>query len=469
MITYLKNKLNEFSKFENLMIMIGIITSIPFLILCFYCNPASDDFWYNTKFLHQDYISKQISWYNEWSGRYTATLILTIREILSHNFLFYKLTSFSILSLLYLATYLLSKTLFDKLKTKDHLAITFYFTSLYLIQMPIVSQGFYWLAGSISYLFGNILTLFFFSSYIKYTKTKKNAHLILSIIVLVLIIGTNETSMIAISLIVFTIFAYNLYVTKQTNYYYLFLFIITIAFSIIAIKSPGNIIRSSIYPNINKHDFGYSILRSGFKSFITITKWIPIISIFTLMFINYINSKNLIRGSIFKVKHPLVIFCLIGMILFTGFFPSYFSLGIAPPLRTLNTTYFLTLAGLTFISIVIISTKKYNLNYSPFISLLLTIFSVGALFSSKNIKTAYYDLISGTAANYNKDLKERYKKIENCHIDTCIVPDLSYKPKSLFSSEAELTPNPKDWKNESYSLFFNRKQIIIKHNKKESQ
>ena len=82
-----------------------------------------------------------------------------------------------------------------------------------------------------------------------------------------------------------------------------------------------------------------------------------------------------------------------------------------------------------------------------------------------NIKTAYGDLLSGTAEKYDKELNERYEFIANCKSDTVYVENLNTNPSStrifLISSDPEKIFNI--W----LANHFKKKSVVLKNEDKQ--
>ena len=77
-----------------------------------------------------------------------------------------------------------------------------------------------------------------------------------------------------------------------------------------------------------------------------------------------------------------------------------------------------------------------------------------------NIKIAYVDLFSGKAYNYDLELKKRYATIKNSPLDILYVPSLKNRPLTIFNED--ITNDSKDWRNEVYQAFFNKKSIVVR-------
>ena len=205
-IQLIQTKISKLFRSDNFIISIGILTILPFIVISFFNNPTADDFCYNCQSRDLGFWNAQLSWYNGWSGRYFSSAILSIKPLVSDSFLIYKLIPIILLISLFTSIYYLSSLLFVNLKKRDFFILTFFILTLYLIQIPSISQGFYWLAGSITYQLSNILAILLFCFLIKLIETNEIKYLIISIFFAFLVIGSNEASMLLISFLIGVIF-----------------------------------------------------------------------------------------------------------------------------------------------------------------------------------------------------------------------------------------------------------------------
>ncbi len=455
-------KISKLLKSENFILFVGILTILPLIIISFFNNPTADDFCYNCKSRDLGFWNAQFSWYNDWTGRYISSAILSIKSLVSGSFLFYKLIPILLLISIFISIYYLCSLLFSNLKKKDFCLITFFVMIMYLFQMPKISEGLYWLAGSITYQVSNIFTILLFCLLIKFIQTNKLLYLILSILFSIITVGTNEVSMLLINIILGAVLIFKSIQKQKINYPILILLIFTFVFSIVVIKSPGNSIRADYYPN--KEQLFYSIYKSilAVKSYIGI--WIPFIILFTILFFDYFNKKNNAKALIFFDVNPIIILIVVLAIPFIGFFTGYWGVGRIPPLRTINTIYFYFLIGLVYLTFVLyFKLKKENrdfITYSKWVKYLLITIIIIQFGQKNNIRTAYSDLLKGKAYNYDLELKSRYKIIKNNSNDTLYVPILTSKPKTIFCGD--ITSDSKDWRNQCYANYWKFTAIQIK-------
>lgn len=84
-------KISTLFKFDNFIIIIGVFSILPFVLISYFNNPNADDFCYNVMSRDLGFLQAQINWYQGWSGRYFSTAILSIQALVSNTFLLYKL------------------------------------------------------------------------------------------------------------------------------------------------------------------------------------------------------------------------------------------------------------------------------------------------------------------------------------------------------------------------------------------
>lgn len=458
-------------KIDSFLIIFSSFSILPFILISYFNNPASDDFSYNTKSQSIGFWEAQSYWYNDWSGRYLASAILSITELLSQPFIIYKILPILLLGSLFFSLYYLASIVLPDLTKKDYSVISLYFITIYIVQLPTIPQGFYWLAGSVTYQLANILSVLFLCFLIKLLKHKKNKYLITTSMLIAAIIGLNETSMLIIDYVLAIIFSYHFFINKKINPQLILLLLIAVLFSLIVILAPGNAIRAAHFPN--NHRFFYSIARTGIEVLLRIGKWFPLVFIYSVVFYFYIKNKVTHKNNLFISINFSILIGSILSIICIGIFPSFWSMGMPAPNRTFNVIYFFFLIGSIYLTLNSIKyppkfliTKLKSITIfskkSPLTTkMILIVFVLGNTVGRNNIKTAYTDLLTGKAHNYNTELTNRYALISNCLDETCKLPELEHKPKTIFSDD--ITTDPKDWRNEAYSKYFKKKNIILKN------
>ncbi|RIA10269.1 hypothetical protein OE09_2124 [Flavobacteriaceae bacterium MAR_2010_72] len=456
----LKHIILKLLKTEHFIVLLGGFSILPFLILVFYNHPAADDFCYHFQSYKLGFLESQWHWYTHWTGRYFATFMLSLEPIVTGSFIWYKLIPIVLLLLFFISVYLLSSKLFKNLTIKALLCITSLIFITYIIQMPSVVQGFFWMPGSISYVLPCILSIFLITGIMRLIYEPKWSYLLISILLGFIIIGCNETSMLMIDFLIGLIVVYRFYVDQRINRYLLILMLSFILFSLIVIYSPGNAERASNFSN--SQDFFNTVLQTSLAVKKYVLHWLTIILLMILLFFGYFSSlSDTVTSRLFNVS-PMLVFWIAIILPFIGFFPGYWTLGGAPPLRTINTIYFFFLIGVVyFFMTLFFKFKTNNTNFIKFsngVNYLLIVMVCLFFIKSNNVKMAYYDLLGGEAYTYDLELKLRYNTIKTSTQDTIYVMPLQTKPTSLYFDD--ITQDSKDWRNRCYDNYYNHTIII---------
>jgi hypothetical protein len=449
---------------STFILLLGILTIIPFILLSFYNHPSIDDFGVSAKTINLGFWKAQITWYMLWSGRYFANALIGLDPLVIHNLVLYRFIPPFLFVVLLLSLYHLGNKVFTGLNKRGILTLSILFFILFFYNMPDVAEGYYWFTGSVTYQFANILALFLLGFIIQLFETNRTKYLLASIVLTFMIIGSTETSMIYIDSILGIIFLFTSIQHKKIQYKLGILLICAGIFSFISITAPGNSVRSSTYMQISSEKIFFTIHHVLMTSFYFITLWLPIIILLLLLFFDFIKDQiTETNNAIFSINPFFAFLISFGLVLL-GFIPCVWTMGNSPS-RTVNTIYFFFLLSFLYFSFVLFFyCKKKGL---PFLSfsipvkyVLFGLIIIIAISQKNNIKTGYFDLLSREAYNYDKELKNRYIKIAQTVEDTCYVSKLNYYPQTLFVDD--ITTDSKDWRNRDYNMYWKTKPIVIK-------
>lgn len=460
MLTRIKSQLIRLFESSNFIIIVGILTMFPFIIISIFNNPSADDFCYNNYTRDLGYLNTQVEAYTNWTGRYFATAIISSKVFLSSSFLIYKAFPIFLLIFFCQSIYHLCSSAFISLSKKNRLVLTFLITVLYLLQMESTAEGFYWLAGSVTYQLSIISSIFLFSFLIKLLTTSQNRYLLYSILFSFAVVGLNEIAMMYIGLIIGTIFFYHSFSKKAINYKLLLLIVFICICAAFVVLSPGSVARANTYPG--NQQLIYSLLKTlnSFKT--NIGNWLPSILIAVLLFFEHFQKENVqINSKIFDVKLAIPFLIVISFPLI-GVFPIYYSLKWVPA-RALNLVYFFFLMGLLYMAFVLFFRLKRNktdfLTFSKWTRIFLIVLILIRLGGNNNIRTAYADLLSGKAYAYDQSLKKRYEIILENKAQQIVVPKLENLPKTIHFEDIREDSN--HWINQCYESYFKIEDIKV--------
>lgn len=442
----------------------GIALILLLLILTFYNNPSADDFNYSVNVRQYGFFKAQYYWYIHWCGRYFSTFLLSMNPLVFGSFVGYKLVSFFLIIVSFTSFYIFADRLFKNSSRFEKFYIAVLCFSSFILLMPSISEAYYWMAAAVSYQSGNILTLFLFilivSNYEKPSLLKK----VISIILVGAIAGTNEYSMMIIVLILLFINILVLIRKRKLEKFYLLLLIIALIGSLIVYFAPGNTYRASFQPD--KHHFIFSVKSSLIQAFDVISHWwwigILIMGVTFIISNNSITEKKDIELRKLVVN-PFLVIVAIFIVIPAGFFSCYWSLGLYPPLRTINSIFFYFIIGTFYTGICLaFFLDKYNVKipFLKYIQILIPLLLLVYLLKiPNNIGVAFHDLEKGTAKKYNQELTDRYNKLftDDCRI--CPIKKLENIPKTIYFTEINDKTDIAMYR--SYASFFNKDSIFI--------
>jgi len=465
------------------LIIIGLIIIAPFFIISFYVHPCQDDYWYSFRAMDLGFFEAQKWWYNTWAGRFFSVAVLSLSPLVIKWFFGYKLIPVMLIVLFFFTLQLLVKELFlNTFGTKERLSITFFLVSLYLLYMPSICDAFYFSAGSLTYMLSAILMILFISLLLRYffneciSKRGKIIYLFLLVVLQVAIIGSHEIAMVLADLFTGILFVWYIFRHKKLSIVLSVLLIVAISVSFIVVLAPGNTVRikyvAQHYPSASEAG---NIFLSGLKSLkagayfllnLTINLYTLIGTIFFIPVAVKLSDTMKDRFNHFSVN-PLVAIVIFLSIWILSFFPAFYSTGSRPPDRTLNFLYIFLMLGWFYLIQVTIFFFKIKLNIRMrelpgYVYLILGLVMFLILSQPNNVRTAYGDLLRGRAAEYSRELNERYETIRSCNDnEICKVKKIQSIPKTIFNYR-DITPYETHWKNRFCSRYFGKKGVKLK-------
>lgn len=457
----IRNYFGDYFSSKNGIILLCLFLIAPFLLLSYFNQPAGDDYWYNVSTRDLGYWKTQSYYFNEINSRYIATAISSLTLWLSYNLVYYKLLPVVLIAMLIYVLYYLASIVFPNNSKKNNFLFSLFCFITFLINTPNLSSNFYWLSGAITYQLSNIIFILFLCSIITLIRNNKAKSLFISIFFVIVIGGLNEITLLMTDILLLFVIGYQLIDLKKVDFKILILVFLAISLTLISLNSGGNSIRQE--NNVNNHQLFFSIKNTLNDLRLYITKWLPNIIILMLIFLSFIkNNKRFSSHKIFKINAYAAIGGFV-IILFVGFFIGNWALGKSLPVRAVNNLCLYFTLGFIYLSIIFlhkyIIIEKDFIIYSKPLQYALCLIFFFQLIHSSNIKTAYSDLLSGRAHNYNIALNNRKEIIFSNNKDTIYVEKLKKLPSTIYAGD--ITDNPKDWRNQCYDSYFN-KTIIIK-------
>ncbi|HVX49488.1 MAG TPA: DUF6056 family protein [Chitinophagaceae bacterium] len=458
---------------NRLLVLAGIYIAIPFLWVSVYNQPAGDDYFTavrdaNTSLgtaLHDSYFS--------WSGRYFALVVARINPLLYHSTAAYKVYPVALLLLFSGALFALVRQFFSNyLSIKHAAAATIVIAAAYLTSMPSVSEGFYWFSAAWVYQLANILYMFLLVVLAKLVGASSNnqrAWLFFPACILsVCIIGLNEISLIitCITLAAFAWFAHRR--VPAAKYWLAVLAIIGVIAGAAGGFAPGNFERLN-----HQQEYSSSWLWT-FSGGVSITviyvlQWLTQLFVVTLVYIPVwgrpLAQRMVNAGACYTVSLRKVILVFMGVFILLQLF-TVFTAGGSNAGRIQNVIYLFFLLGYFLIlQLYLLQQAKQGervvyTRQSLLYKMAVLLFFLGIADINNNISTAWIDVVSGKAKQYNKQLNQRAVFAKRCTQDTCLVPALTVVPKTIFFEDIKWAGDSVDlWLNRAYSAYMGKHYI----------
>ena len=464
-----------------MLIAICLAVVLVFVLLAQYSHPSSDDFCMASGVNEQGLIRYLWVHYYEWSGRYTGNALYAIYPVFFGLFDGYKYIPAVVLLLLFLATAFFLSTIFSlRIYARPVLLFSLCFVCVYLLGMTSPASGLYWMAGSLTYQSANILFFVVFGLMIQLAdrqKDSKNYFNLLAVLLLLLVfvIGTNETSMLALTGLALLVVVARLRSGWLILKPWLVILIVALVCFAVVYFSPGNVIRAADFPL--RHDLSRSINGSLSVGLQILWLWVsnPVLIVSSLLAPFVISRLYLLSARTFAVSKKMLVVLVFVTFLMPVLlqFPAWWSMGGWPPARTQDAIYFLFLVSwylsIGALTVHYLCKGKWRLVMQPYkpgtaiVLLLLTGLFTAAALESHAYQLAKADLFH-LARPYHDYLQKRYKIIQQAKAKGqryLAVPDYQQEyPRSIFFND--IMQNPNHWRNVCYADYFGLEKIKIK-------
>jgi hypothetical protein len=460
---------------EYFWIILLSLLVIPFIAISFFDHPSADDYIISAVVRDNGFLTHYRQVYFEWSGRYFSTLLECFNPLVYGWFFGYKLIPILLIILFYIGLFRLFKSIFGKelSSLKIHL-ISLILLVLYFNNIPSTAECIYWMDGSLEYFTGIILTLFFFALLIKqwHSESIKTSSLLFLIILIAMIVGTNEISMFLLDEILLIIVLKEILQKKKLRKCLIISLIAAIAATIFEITAPGN------YSRMGGFIGNTDIIITTQQSLISFLKiagtfikepGFLITSMIFVAFLPLLNNNKIFREH--TTANPFIALPISILVLISLYFPSVFATGVNPALRVHDVVAYAFIFAF-FFNIAIIHAylmRKNKIELIDVSSYLIKILAIAAfiltiseftkepgkeIICEGNIFRAGYDLVFNVRT-YNNELNAREEMIQTSIAEKkkyVEVPALTKVPETIYF--IDISGKADNWVNISTARYF---------------
>lgn len=424
----------------KLLIVISLLATIPFLILCGCVFPVNDDFTFGLRHIQKNVFQVSSDIYLYWSGRYFATFISSLNPFVVSDDPIPLFRIYSAVAVVLTALVLtLSPAICfpKKLTTYQSIGLGGIFLLTYLALLPSVSQAFYWFSSCTAFTIPSLLYVML----VALTAANGKASYFIACTLALIVPGGNEvTAVITVGTLGYIAFTY------RDRKYWLLLTLSAIAFLLVAL-APGNTPRMAnqhIWANAGLWSLTFSIGQTISWIFL----WGPVLLLATTIYIPLFGRK-LASLPICDVSFSRYLVCFFITIILAHIPPTY---GVSSAIvdRTANCLLIFVIIG--YFHGVNILLRKHRATADRLASLLsgkwifgtsLFCFLFAGPFSIDSpVATAVTDIITGKAADYKRIQQQRVDIVRLVrNEEPVMLPPLGLTSKSLFVKELESAPD----------------------------
>lgn len=442
---------------------VSLIIIGAFLYCGIYALPAADDFFYSNLIREAGFLKGQIAHYEEWSGRYAATFLITLFSLT--NFEQYWLVPLTcILSLLFSFHFFCWTILFDSKDKKKLFLLVLSFIAMFLSVTTagyghgilVINEGFFWFSGAVTYIMALSFYLILLSC-LTWLHRKKFCILNYSIVLFLscLVVGLNETAMFLVFISVIPLLIYQ---RKKFGNFIIVSLIITICLCCaLVFFAPGNDVRMTTSDGGNiLSAIGVCIEKIVQIFFYYLFN--PFIWLFVILFSAQLTS---ILGFLSRMVSTKRLYLLGALLVFALYFPIAYALNSGPPDRLMAFIGFFALIMSLFYANALLPLITRKVGSPKRFVLLVTFFAIiGSYYFVEPLRIAAGTVFTGHEFyQLHQKRKEKVIQAKQAGNRTVKVDFIERNPLLLFE---DLLPNSN---NDQYAKFYGVKRVIVKAQK----
>lgn len=452
---------------------------LPYLFLGFFNYPSADDYAYAVPVLQKGFWQAQIDWYQQWSGRFVSTALLSVSPVVSHSLTAYKAIGILTFALYLVGLYVFLSALLSGVFAKKHFRGFFVlFVTVLLSEIPSITESFHWFSGVVNYTWAFLVFLGALGFYLKkrglslaagttpLNLEKGNGALTLVLsLASVLLAGFNETLVVIWLYLIFLAFVGLRWFTRKWDWSLIPPLVLGLLGFYFVYRAPGNAVRAAQFQG--NHDLLFTLFRPLGLFVEIFFRYLKVPFVFFLLWITpeVAATRSQIAPALYTRRARWLSFAFFLSLVFLFLAPAHWAIGGAPPRRAMNILCFIYVGFTLWMYCQWVWAKPEwilkkhaaltrRLSQRVQASLLILSF-----FALSNHGVAWADLLF-RARDYAKQQQERIETLSHAKPEEDVVlAPLRVRPETLFFSE--LDPDPTYWINVSMAQFFGVRSVRI--------
>ncbi len=456
-------------------VFLFLLAGVPLLCLSFYNHPsAADDYCFADTAVRYGFWPAQGYYYNGWTGRYFSNMLVHANPLVWGWYDGFRLIPALAVTALISSLFTLVSELLRGESFKTRLVSTSLLFFLIVLALQSVVEMFFWTAAIATYTVPTVLTIYLLAVMLRWyrqpTGWNKRLTVVWAGFLVFASIGSGETNLILLVLLLLTIAGYRLLFQRTFDPFLIFLVVVALASTWLLFRAPGNAIRMGGNPRSG--ELVVSLGASCGWLARSVGEWLIKTPILPLSVLFWPMARRIARpdspnARLFDLPAGLLTVVYVGLLAAT-IFPSYYGIGLPPFARTMNVLFvFFTLGWFFVLTVWAGHTERRNqlsslaplLRASSLPVLVLAgLWLAGSIAFSTSLKQLYTDLLGGRAATYDREMSERHRLLQS-PADTLRLAPISVYPPSLFVED--IRPERTHWWNRCQSGYYGHKAIIL--------
>lgn len=478
--------INKLLTIESVVAIVCVIVALlPLMFLGRYNHALGDDYTYgqfsktaldngNIFDALQAAVQGTVLQYKIWQGTYSAMFLMHIPPNGFGDF-FYKLYPTILLSCLVSSVYILLYPIVTKIikaSKKEWIIISSVIALMFIEQVPLMGEAFYWYNGSMYYTGFFALTLTFFGLYFSFLLDEKTSKIVILSVIGVLIAGANYASLLPafliLSLIILSLFFKK--ATKKKINGSIIIMSSTLCGFAVSVLAPGNALRQ---------DTSYgttpirAILKSLYQAFNYLRGWNSVwlylgLAILTPLFIAMIKRMD------FNFRLPLLFVIFFFGVLASASCPTFYAQNNGGAARVFDLSWYMLVLFIYSSWFYVlgwctkhIKMKEKHLYICSYVAIMIIFGMFAAMnypsstYMQLNSVKAFNAISNGDAAYYEEQYQARKQMLASDTSDCVFAPyDV---PNSIMYVLylGDLSEDVNAEVNKAYAKFYNKNSVRI--------
>jgi len=434
---------------------------------------AADDYCFADTSVRYGFWQAQKYYYDGWTGRYFSNMLVHANPLVWNWYNGFRFIPALAITALLAACYALIDTLFADRSHRLRALVTGLLFFTLIVAMQGTVEAFFWTAAVASYTVPTILTIYLLAVLLRWYRLPaggfRNLTSLWAGVLVFAIVGSSETNLVLLLIILGAAFGSQLLFRGRFDALLAGLLVVGLVSAWLVFRAPGNAIRMGA--NTDEGNILVALKTTVQTLGLAGLSWLwrsPLLplSVFWLPLARILTRPGSQTAGLFRLP-ALLLGAGVLLTILLLVFPSVYGLGSAP-VRVMNLAWVVFVFGWFYT--LTTATGRWQAGSDTasgthlptqtpaWLTGLAAVWLVGSAPLSPTLRQLFYDLRSGHAAQYDRDMTLRHTQLMQ-PADTLRLAPISVYPPSLFLED--IKADQQHWWNRCQSGYYGHKAIIL--------